>query len=294
MKILVLGGSGLIGGSLLQNGAKSFNMISTYNKNKIKTTNVKSIHISLPTEINSLNEFIKKEIPNVVINTMAYSNVDFCELHQKETYQLHVEMTEKLFDICSEINSKLILISTDYVFDGKKGFYSEENESNPINYYGYTKALSEKIVLKNPQNAVLRTASVYGWNPQVRFLNFVLNNLKKGNEIFVYDNIIFSPTLIDELVESILKVASTNAHGIFHTVGSSCISKFNFAEIIAKKFGLLDRLVRPIETKEKQPIAKRPFNTCLDNSKAKKILNINFSTVEEGLNKIVMQSHSIT
>lgn len=290
MKLFLLGGSGLVGNTILKKSLGSFDVISTYNNNKINIPNVRSIRISLPNDFNNLNDLIIKEKPDVVINTIAYSNVDFCESHKQDAYSLHVELTNRVSSICSKINSKLIFISSDYVFDGKKGSYTEDDIPNPVNYYGHTKKLAEELVLRNPKNSVLRTSLIYGWDKQVRFLNYVLNNLRDGKEVLAYEDIFNSPTLIDELVESILKVAETDANGIFHVVGSSCVNRFYFAKVITRSFKMDENLVKPIKIKETQPQAKRPINTCLNNTKARKILGIDFSTIEEGVYEVLKKS----
>lgn len=290
MKLLVLGGSGLLGNALLKRCVDSFDMISTYNNNEISIPNVRSMHISLPQDLSNLTKFIIKENPDVVINTIAHANPDFCESNKEKAYSLHVETTSKISLICSKINSKLIFISSEYVFDGKKGDYSEKDEPNPVNYYGLTKRLAEIQVLESPRNSVLRTSVIYGLDKRVRFLNFVLDNLKDRKEILVYDDIFNSPTLIDDLVEAVVKVSTTDVKGIFHTAGSSCVSKFYFAKIIAKAFNLDEALIKPINIKQAGLSAKRPVNACLNNTFAKKILGVNFSTVEEGITAVLKKS----
>ena len=287
LKILVLGGSGLIGRKILEKFKNQFDIISTHSNNP-PSNNTHSTKVSLPDDWMILKNLIEKEKPDVVINTMAYSNLDFCEEHKKDAFSLHVEMMEKISSICSKTNSKVIFISTDYVFDGKQNKkYSEDAEPNPINYYGSTKVLAEKIVLKNPNNAVLRTSLVYGYGERVRFMKYVLDSLKNGNKVFAYNDIFNSATNLDELVESIEKVIEKDARGIFHTAGSTCVTRYDFAKIIARKFGFDESLVKPISIKESKVKAKRPVKPCLDNSKCSKILGYDFSDIESGVLKVL-------
>lgn len=287
-KICVLGGSGLIGNRLLEKGKEKFNMITTYNKNSISVPSIKSKKISLPNEFNSLSDYIIQEKPDIVIDTIAYSNPEFCEKNKSKTYELHVENIEKICKVCQ--NLKLIFLSTDYVFDGEKGKYAESDLPNPINYYGKTKLEAEKTVLKNPKNIVVRTSLIYGWKPQIRFLNFVVNNLLKNKEIYVWDDVYFSPTLLDEVVEGILKLATSNIYGLFHIAGSTCLTKFQFACLIARKFNLDDNLVKPISIKETQIGKTIPKNTCLNSTKIKQIINLKLSNIDEGLKIVFNQS----
>jgi dTDP-4-dehydrorhamnose reductase len=287
LKILVLGGNGLIGRKIVEKFKNKFDIISTY-KNKPPSNNTQSVKVSLPKDIAILENLIEKMKPDIIINTMAYSNLDFCEEHKEETFLLHVKMTDEISSICSKINSKMIFISTDYVFDGKQyKKYTEDDKPNPINYYGHTKVLAEEIVLKDPKNVVLRTSLVYGYGERVRFMKYVIDSLKNGNKIFAYNDIFNSATNLDELVEAIEKVIKKDAKGIFHLVGSTCVTRYDFAKIIARKFGFDESLVKSISIKASNMKAKRPVKPCLDNSKCSKILGYNFSNIELGVLKVL-------
>ena len=293
MKIIVLGGSGLVGNAILEKQWNNFEIISTNNKNKINIQNNRSVQIKLPEDFNHLNTLLLTEKPDVVINTIAYSNVDFCESHKDECYSLHVKMNEKISTVCSKINSRLIFLSTDYVFDGKKGNYSEGDIPNPVNYYGYTKMLAEKLVLQHNKNTVVRTSSIYGWGERIRFLNFVLHDLRNKKEVLAYNNVSSTPTLIDDLVDALFEISKKDVSGILHVVGSSCLSRFDFVKAIAKKFKLNENLVKPISVKNAQLEAERPENTCLTNNKARKDLGVNFVTIEEGLDIVLKKSNYV-
>jgi len=290
MKLLVIGGSGLLGNAILEKSNFSFDVLSTYNNNKIGIPNTQSHHISLPSDFDKLRSLLNDRRPDVVINTAAYSNVDFCESNKEEAYLLNTKIAGEIASICSQVNSKLIFISSDYVFDGTKGNYSEDDKPSPMNYYGHTKKLAEELILKSSRNTVIRTSIIYGLDKRVRFLNFVVNNLKKGEEVLAYNDIFQSPILIDEIVESILKVAISDMTGIFHVSGSSCVNKFDFAKIIAEHFGFDENLVKPISVKNAHTKGLKPGKLCLDNTKAKKTFNINFSTIEEGVRMISNKS----
>ena len=285
MKILVLGGSGLIGDHFITN-SKPHDIISTYQNNKIKFTNIVTLKTNLPQDWLKLQELILKEKPEIILNSIAYSNSDFCEKNKEDAFALHVNITEKMTALSSKINSKIIFLSTDYVFDGKKGSYTENDKTNPINYYGYTKDLAEKIILKNENNLVLRTSMVYGSSPKVRFLKYIIENLRKNQEINAYNDIFNSATLLDDLTLGILKAIETNARGIYHMVGSSCVSRYDFAKTVAKIFNFDENLVKPMSIVSAKLDAQRPIDPCLDNSKAIKEFDIKFSSINEGIKKV--------
>jgi len=285
MKILVLGGSGLVGDHFITD-SKSNDFITTYRNNVINFPNVVSVKINLPQDWSKLEELILKEKPDIVLNSIAYSNSDFCETNREETYTLHVKISEKITTICSKINSKIVFLSTDYVFDGKKGNYTENDGTNPINYYGHSKDLAEKITLKNKNNLVLRTAMVYGLSSKVRFLRYVIENLRENKEINTYDDIFNSATLLDDLTNGISKAIEFDANGIYHMVGSSCVSRFDFAKTVAKVFNFNENLVKPVSIVSSKLKAQRPVKPCLNNSKAVKTFNIKFSSINEGIKRV--------
>ena len=286
MKILILGGSGLLGKKLVEKTSDSFEVISTFNNHKIEHPKSRTIRIKLPDEIFNLKSLIFNERPNVIINTIANTNIDYCEQHKTETYLLHVKINKKIFKLCEEVASKFIFISSDYVFDGKKGDYRECDKTSPVNYYGETKAIAESIILQNPINTVLRSSLIYDWKPQVRFLNYVIDKLRKNEKIQAYDDFFATPIFLEDLVGSIIKAVEKNVSGIYNLAGSSCVTRMDFALAIAKKFNFDRNLIEPVSVKSSNLIAERPRNSCLNKIKAEKDLDIKFRSIEEGINEV--------
>ncbi len=284
MKIIILGGSGLIGNQIINAGKNNHEIIGIYQTNKIELEGINSHKINLTENFDILTNLIKTEKPEIVINSAGISNVDFCEKFQKECYKINTELPRNLTKISLDYNFKLIQLSTDYVFNGKKEKYFEKDLVDPINFYGKTKAEAEQIVLKNSKNIVIRTSTIYGWNPQIRFFNYVLDQLKHDKLVKISHNGKNCPTLLDDLVRLIYGIIDLGGDGIFHGTGSSCISKKFFAEKIAQKFHLNDELI--VLDNIDDTIAKRPQNTCLSNKKTENETKIKLSTIDEGLEKI--------
>ena len=291
MRIFVFGGSGLVGSSLIE-GLKDISEITcTYNTNRIDLPNIKAVKMQLPQDKQKIYQVLLQEKPDVIIHTIAFSNVDYCETNKKEADELHVECTEEIARISSKINSKLIYVSTDWVFGDSKRKFSEEDNPNPVNHYGKTRQNAEKIVLRySNKNVIIRPAVIYGWHPNSKFTNFVLKNLQGKKQVFAYTDQFQTPTLVDDLVNAVKKIIQLDKIGIFHTVGSSCSNRFEFAKIIAKQFCLDENLIIQSTTDEKPQVAKRPKISCLDNSKSASLLGIKFATIEEGIEKIFEKS----
>lgn len=282
-KICVLGGSGLIGSTILSNNYSSEKMSYTYRKNII---NIKSnsLQLDIPKDFKKLKQFITIEKPDIIINTISNSNPNYCEKNQKETLDINVEFIKKIFELTKNNNIKLIQFSTDYVFNGNKGKYIETDIPEPINYYGYSKYMSEKIVLQNSLNAVIRTSLVYGKNQNSKFFNFIYNNLKEGKEIDVYDDIFFSPTLVDDISTAIYKIIEKSLAGIFHVSGPDCISKYEFAQRIADVFDFDKSLIQPLSITKIKSNMKYPAKTCLDSSFTSTKINQEFYSIGKSLN----------
>ena len=286
MKLFVLGGSGLIGKELIKKASVRHKIFATYNNRDFTMSNITTLKFLFPNDLEKLEFFLIKESPDVVINLIGISELNYCENNKKKIYELNTEFTEKISNICNKINSKFIHISTDYVFDGKDGNYKEEDITNPVNYYGYTKQISEIKALNYSNSVVIRTSFIYDSKLETNFLKFIFKKLDKGEEVIIFDDVFATPIFLDELIEGILKIIDSNEIGIFHIVGNECVSRFNFAKIIARKLELNEKLIIPKSVKIIEKKILRPQNSCLNNNKIKQILGVKFSKLEENLEKI--------
>jgi dTDP-4-dehydrorhamnose reductase len=224
-----------------------------------------------------------------VIHAAAETNVDKCETQKEHAWNVNVEGTRNVAEACAEVNTKLIHISTDYVFDGEKGFYNEEDKPNPANYYGFTKLEGEKQVIECCKNyVILRTSVLYGCHPwKQNFATWIINKLKQQQEIAVVEDHYNTPTLADNLAEMAVEVTEKDLRGLYHTSGRERISRCEFAKQIAKTFNLNADLVKPVKMSESTAwIAKRPKDSSLNTGKIQKQLITKPLNIAEGLNKM--------
>ena len=280
-KIIVTGGTGLLGNKIIKLQAEDYTFFGTYNKNKPDFKN------AIPLDIVNKKKFsiIEKTQPEVIIHTAGITNVDYCENHRDESWKINVEGTKNIIEISEKIGSKIVFISTDYVFDGKKGPYKEDDETNPISWYGKTKLEAEKLIeSSNLEYIIARTTVLYGWDKhKLNFVTWVIDELKNCREIKVVTDQYGTPTLTDNMAEIILQLILKNKQGIYNVVGPDLINRYQFALEIEKIFNLPKRFIIPVTSKELNQKAPRPKKGGLKVDKIKSELNIKPLGIKDGL-----------
>ena len=240
---------------------------------------------------NAVIDCINKVKPNYIINCAANVNIDFLEKNPNIAYSVNVEGTKNIVKVSKKFNIRLIHISTDAVFDGERGLYVEEDNTNPINTYGKSKLLGEKYVRENLNNYVIIRTNIFGIDPNGRdFISNIIKNLKNKKSMIGFDDIIYSPLEISNLVEMIIEILKINYCGIIHLSSDIPISKYQFILEVADVFKLDKTLVKKGTSEEIKFIAKRPKNLTLCNDKAKKILKTQIIPLKESLKKIRIKS----
>lgn len=291
-RIMVIGGSGLLGSKVLKESTMEFDTIGTYNSHPFSMKDVTTKDLDIRDE-KEVEFFIQNHNPDYIVLTAAFTNVDKCELNKKDVFDINVKGTSNVVKVAEKLGTKLLYISTDYVFDGTKGFYKENDEPNPINYYGKTKLEGEIEVRNNCKNYVIcRVSSLYGWNiitNKQNFATWVIQKLKSKDELTLFADQHTTPTFVDNIAEVIIEICKTDRKGIYHLASSECISRFEFGMKVAEIFQFDKNLIRPITTENLNLPAKRPKKCCLDISKAKKELKTKLLTVEEALTEMKRQ-----
>ena len=271
MRIFITGGSGLLGGKVAEIALeRGYEVYSGYNSHKPEFGEHVKFDLA---NSNSIVKVIDEVKPDVIVHSAALTDVDKCEVEKELAYKINVEGTKVVAEMAKKLNSFLIYISTDYVFDGNKGMYKEEDETNPINYYGYTKLLGEKYC---QDFCIARTCVIYGAKPasgKVNFALWLISKLKKGESVKIITDQFITPTLNTNLAKMALECAERELKGVFHLAGATRVSRFEFAREIARVFGLNGNLIIPAKMDEINWIAKRPRDSSLDTSKANKFLN---------------------
>ena len=290
-RLLITGASGLLGNKIVKLVKKDYRAIPLHNTKPLYPNSLK-LDVTNQKQVSDLFSRLK---PKVVVHTAAETNVDKCETQKKLSWKINVDGTRNIAEACQKSGAKLLYISTDYVFNGKKGNYNEEDEPNPINYYGITKLEGEKQIISHCRNhVILRTSVLYGWHPwKQNFVTWIINTLKQNKELTVVEDHYNTPTLADNLAEMALETVQKDLQGLYHASGSERISRYEFAKQIAKIFNLNQSLIKPIKMSQLTAwIAKRPRDSSLNTDKIQKQLKTKPLNITEGLNRMKKEAET--
>ncbi|MBQ6220934.1 MAG: dTDP-4-dehydrorhamnose reductase [Methanosphaera sp.] len=279
MKYFITGGSGLLGERLTTVSNSEDELVLSHNSNP--TSNTIKCDITNEEEVRKV---LNREKPDVIIHCAAMTNVDLCEDEIDLAYKINGDGTGYLARAASQIGAKMIYVSTDFVFDGERGFYREDEPVNPLGIYAKSKYDGEKQLQEYCDDwAIARVSVLYGWHQRANFTTWVINELRNNNPVNIVTDQINSPTLADNAGEAIFEIARQDKNGIFHTAGNDEISRYYFSLQIADAFNLNKDLINPITSDKFVQKAPRPKNSSLDVSKVEKELGMKMETCMESL-----------
>lgn len=290
MKLLITGSNGLLGQKLVDYCLqKEIDFIPT-SKGENRNSKCPS-EIYQTTDITNRDEVIEvisKHQPTHVIHTAAMTNVDQCELNPEECELINVKATQYLVEACNAVNAHFQLLSTDFVFDGEKGNYVEDDEVNPLSVYAKSKVDAEAIVKSQSttENSIVRTIIVYGNAESLTKSNIIAwakSALEKGDPLTIVDDQFRAPTWAEDLAAGCMGVFEHQETGVFHVSGPETMSIYDLVIRIGKYFGLPTEQVSKISSTTLNQAAKRPPKTGFDLTKAYERINYKPHTLEETL-----------
>lgn len=231
--------------------------------------------------------------PNVVFNTAAIASPDACFYNTERAMAVNVDGAKNIAELSTLHNAHLVHFSTDFVFNGCKPYLTEEEKPDPVNYYGFTKLESEKLVNAFAASyAIVRTISVYGYLPTLTRSNFILRlkaALEAGKEYRVPNDQFRTPTFVEDLANVSIKIGREGFSGLFHIAGREGLTNYEFALEAAKVFNLNSKLIIPVSSLELEEKAVRPLNTGFDITKARSVLGYSPTSIFDGLTQVNSQ-----
>lgn len=301
MRIYLTGASGFVGSNIVRVAQEKFNadvFAAVYSWQPKETPTFQYGRVDL-CDRDAVMSGVRAFQPDVIIHSAIVSGLAPIYRDRHLAWRAYVESTHHLTDAANESGARIILISTDWVFDGTQAGATEATPPNPINYYGVLKVASERVVAERGKNwAVARTAGVNGvhWfrrdEPQAQnpgyghFATAVLNSLQRGEpfQVWLGDNVNqrANPTLASDTADMILKIAQTDAQGIFHCIGGESIERMAFARRVAQTFDYDPEMIQPAAPPNDLPPAARiPADTSLDAQHTARVLNHRLLDVQD-------------
>jgi dTDP-4-dehydrorhamnose reductase len=285
-KLMVIGGSGLLGGHLAKYARKNYEVCATYLGHPIEILGCKVVSMDI-TDPQKTRDAIMEFDPDCIVLSAAQRNVDFCEKNQELVARINVEGAKNVTLAAKKAQAKLIYISTDLVFDGEKVHYLEADRTNPVNFYGETKLKGEQEVMSTLEDcAIARVSVLYDWNPfehTKNFISWLYDNLREGEHLSLFTDQFRNATYIKNACQALLKIYEKDAKGIFHIAGRFCENRYEIGLKVAEIFGFDKSLISESNSTEGDWIAKRPAKCCLDVGKMESELGIKSMSVAEGL-----------
>ena len=295
-KILVTGSNGLLGQKIIYRLlAKGHTAIIATGRgnNRLKIKDGYQ-YISLDlTDTKAVEDVIRRHNPDCIIHTAAMTNVDACELDPEECKKQNIDAVKSLIENSKPFRTHFILLSTDFVFDGTSGPYSEEDAPNPLSVYARSKVEAENLVKESGLPwTIIRTMIIYGVADDLQRSNVVLwtkNSLEQKKKINVITDQFRGPTLAEDLAEACINASEKKAEGIYHVSGAEIIPIIEISKTVAGYFGLDATLINPVTTAELKQPAQRPLKTGFNITKAIRELDFKPRSLRQGLAVIEKQ-----
>jgi dTDP-4-dehydrorhamnose reductase len=285
--IVVTGASGLLGSSFVlcaQGQKRTVTAVSHLHSVNIPGVDPHRVNLADSAATLALIDRIE---PGSIVHCAAATDVDWCEDHPEQTTRINVDAPGLLAKFAYQHDVPFVYISTDAVFDGNLGCYSESDDPCPVNVYAASKLQGEREVLRQNPNSVIARVTMYGWSARRKpsLGEWVFDSLSAGQSVSGFSDVYFSPILVNDLCDVILALLDRAPSGIFHVVGSQRISKYEFARSVARVFGFPTSQIVSITVGESGLRARRPQDTSLSTDKVAKALGRPMPDVDSGLRR---------
>jgi len=280
-KLLITGVSGMLGSNVAYVLRDEYDIIGWYNSNPVFIPGTVSRKVDI-TDQGSVKRWMADCDPAIVMHCAALTNVDYCEKNKVEARKVNVEATGNIVAVCDNQDTKVVYVSTDSVYDGKKGNYTEGDPIVPCNYYGVTKCEAESVIKSRRNHIVVRT-NIFGWNVQnkLSLAEWVVSNLERGCAFDGFMDAMFSSIYTMDFARILEIMLRRDLVGTFNLGSRTSVSKYDFAALIAGAFNKNKDLITPISIDGFAFAAKRGKNLSLNTNKLSRALGAELPSIEE-------------
>jgi dTDP-4-dehydrorhamnose reductase len=284
MRILITGASGLLGLNLALETSRRHTIFGTVHHHDLKTDRFSVIESNLLAP-GAVERLLERTQPDWVIHCAALANLDACEADPLLAKQLNTELPHTLASHVARSGARLLHVSTDSVFDGLRGDYSEEDIPTPIGVYSRTKLEGEWAVVQADSNAIIARVNLFGWslNGNRSLAEFFFNNLSQGKQVMGFTDVLFCPLLVNDLAGIFIKMLEKNLSGLYHVVSPESLSKYDFGVRLAQRFNLDVGLIHPTSVRQSGLKAIRSPNLTLRSDKLTRALGESLPRISTGL-----------
>lgn len=290
-RVLITGANGLLGQALVRRMSQfpEYDVLATARDDEPRfeggSCGYAPLDVTQPDEVDAL---FQDFTPNVVINCAALSDVAECEENRNEAWAVNARAVKTLARYCRDTGARLVQVSSDFVFDGKRGPYREDARPNPVNYYGRTKLAGENAVREVGLSnwAIVRTVLLYGTGQNLSRSNVVLwmiDELAKGNPLHIVDDQYRTPTYVEDLAIGIERLVHFEKTGVYHISGREFVTVYELACTVADVFGFDASDIHPVSSDYFEEAVERPLKTGFIILKAETELDYDPRSLEEGL-----------
>lgn len=285
-KLLVTGASGLLGLSIAMEVAKDFDVYGIAFNHPVQSPDFTTLSADLRLP-GTIKQIFDTSQPDWVIHCAALTDIDACENNPDAAREVNSELPGRMAEEAHLRGTHFIHISTDTVFDGKKGSYSEEDKPNPTSVYARTKLAGEQAVTAANPDAIIARVNMFGWSLTGKrsLAEFFFTNLREGIPIKGFTDVYFCPLLVNDLALILVKMLDTGMSGLYHVFSNDVISKYEFGMAIARRFGFNPDLIDPISVTESSLQASRSPNFSMLSEKLALVLGQPTPTISAGIDR---------
>jgi len=287
--LLVTGASGFLGRNLaLEALASGRQVVGVVHRHSVDHPALQTVSADLAAP-SAARVLLSRLRPGLVVNCAALADVDECERNPEPAHLLNAELPRSLATACAEFGVGLVHISTDSVFDGKRGSYTESDEPAPVNVYARSKLDGERAVQRALPDALIIRTNFIGTSASRRLglADWFSSRLESGERIPGFADVIFSPLLANELARVVLAAVDCSLHGVYHASARGACSKYDFACRLAVALGLDSNLVNRACLADAKLPAARPLNTSLSSSRLETALGRQMPSVDAAISGYV-------
>jgi dTDP-4-dehydrorhamnose reductase len=294
MRILITGASGLLGLNIALEAANQHTVFGQLNSNAIHTDAFTVLKADL-LEPGAVEALLDQSQPDWVIHCAALANLEACENNPDLARKLNTEVPRKLAEQCQKGGARLLHVSTDAVFDGQTGGYTEIDPPNPLGVYAQTKYQAELAVAAvnasaSPSpgpEAILARVNLFGWSLKGRrsLAEFFFNHLSAGKNVMGFTDVYFCPLLANDIAHIFIQMLEKELSGLYHVISSDTMTKYDFGVAIARRFGFSDALIAPKSVLDSGLKAVRSTNLTLKVDKLIHDLGDTPPTISTGINR---------